>query len=452
MQQGVTGNLTPYVTSSFQEHSLTATTSVMSSLLGGLVKLPLAKLLDVVGKPRGFAAFYWVGYNGLAYTMSIFIADSSALRDRALMLAYASSPYIITMWLAGPIANSVLATIGYNWGFGIFAIVTPIITLPLFFLLMQNYYSANKGGHILEPAGGRQSVVSYLPMFDVVGLILVLAGFVLILLPLIMYAMQAEGWEPPKIIIMIIVGGLLLVVFALWERFVASFHFMPWEVLIGPGTSALSIVLFVSYHIWNSYFSSFLQGCGSCVGSIVVGVAIWYTSRFKWLAVYFGVPVAILGVGLMIQFRQPDAYIGHIIMCQICIACAGGTLVICEQMAAVAVVEQRHIAAVLAVDGMFSSVGGAIGSTVAAVVWQGVFPVKLKEYLPAAHQQDFDSIYGSLTVQKSFPVGSEARNAINRAYGDAHKNLLIVATAVLALGIPATVAWKNIKLKTVQQT
>ncbi|TDZ34685.1 MFS siderochrome iron transporter 1 [Colletotrichum spinosum] len=139
-------------------------------------------------------------------------------------------------------------------------------------------------------------------------------------------------------------------------------------------------------------------------------------------------------------------------MCQICIACAGGTLVICEQMAAMAVVEQQHIVAVLAVDGMFSSVGGAIGSTVAAVVWQGVFPVKLKEYLPAANQQDFDSIYGSLTVQKSFPVGSEARNAINRAYGDAHKNLLIVATAVLALGIPATVAWKNIKLKTIQQT
>jgi hypothetical protein len=82
-----TGALTLYVTSSFAERSLTATTAIMSSLIGGLVQLPLAKILDIWGRPRGFAimvclltvglvmmaaynnvqiyaaarAFYWVG-------------------------------------------------------------------------------------------------------------------------------------------------------------------------------------------------------------------------------------------------------------------------------------------------------------------------------------------------------------------------------------------------------
>jgi hypothetical protein len=38
MQQGMTTSLTPYVTSSFEEHSLTAAaTTIMSSLIGGLV-------------------------------------------------------------------------------------------------------------------------------------------------------------------------------------------------------------------------------------------------------------------------------------------------------------------------------------------------------------------------------------------------------------------------------
>ena len=55
MQQGMTNSLTPYVTSAFDGHSLTATTSVLSGIIGGLVKLPLAKILDIWGRPQGFA-------------------------------------------------------------------------------------------------------------------------------------------------------------------------------------------------------------------------------------------------------------------------------------------------------------------------------------------------------------------------------------------------------------
>lgn len=88
MQSGMGGLLTPYVTSSFQQHSLTATTGIMSSLIGGLIKLPLAKVIDIWGRPQGFfmmmcfmtiglimmagcnnvgtyaaaQVFYWVGY------------------------------------------------------------------------------------------------------------------------------------------------------------------------------------------------------------------------------------------------------------------------------------------------------------------------------------------------------------------------------------------------------
>lgn len=55
IESASTGALTPYVTSSFQEHSLTATTSIMSSLIGGLFQLPLAKVLDIWGRPQGYA-------------------------------------------------------------------------------------------------------------------------------------------------------------------------------------------------------------------------------------------------------------------------------------------------------------------------------------------------------------------------------------------------------------
>lgn len=65
MQQGLLSTLGPYVTSSFWMHSLTATTSIMSSLIGGIFKLPLAKILDIWGRPQGFAIMVGVMVLGL---------------------------------------------------------------------------------------------------------------------------------------------------------------------------------------------------------------------------------------------------------------------------------------------------------------------------------------------------------------------------------------------------
>lgn len=65
MQQTVTGSLTPYVTSAFKEHSLTATTSIMSSLIGGIFQLPLAKILNIWGRPQGFALMVFILSMGL---------------------------------------------------------------------------------------------------------------------------------------------------------------------------------------------------------------------------------------------------------------------------------------------------------------------------------------------------------------------------------------------------
>lgn len=55
IQQGTTTSLKPYVTSSFSLHSLTGATDIMSSLIGGISRLTLAKILDVWGRPQGFA-------------------------------------------------------------------------------------------------------------------------------------------------------------------------------------------------------------------------------------------------------------------------------------------------------------------------------------------------------------------------------------------------------------
>lgn len=390
------------------------------------------------------------------------------------MFAFASSPYIITTWTSGPVSESFLKGAGFRWGFGTFAIVTPVITLPLFGLFMWNYNKAKKAGLVPKRESNRtvaQSIKHYFFEFDIIGLILITAGLALFLLPFSLYSYQAEGWKSPMIICLIIFGGLLLIAFGIYEKFFAPVTFIPFELLMDRtvlGACVLSAVLFISYYIWNGYFFSFLlvvtnlsvthasyigniYSIGSCLWALVVGVLIRVTGRFKWIALYFGIPVTILGVGLMIKFRQPDVNIGYIVMCQIFIAFSGGALVICEQMAAMAATSHQYVAVVLAVESMFASVGGAIGSTIAAAVWTGVFPKKLGEYLPAESQKNLAAIYGDIQIQLLYPVGNPTRDAINRAYGDAQKYMLIAATAILTVGIVSIAVWRDIKVKDFKQ-
>lgn len=500
LQQTVTGNLTPYVTSAFNQHSLTAYTYVMSGIIGGVLKLPLAKVLDIFGRPQGYAImlafmvvgmvmmaacngvqtfaaaqiFYWIGYNGLSYTLSIFVSDTSALKNRGLMFGFISSPYIITVWIAGPLTEAFYNGIGWRWSFGLWSILQLIVCLPLYFLFFFNYKKAVKQGLIVPTKSNRtftEAVKYYAIEFDAGGLFLLLSGLVLFLLPFSLYSFQEKQWESALVISMLIIGGLLLIAFALYEKYVAPKTFIPYELLLDRtvfGACILAGVLFVSWYLWHSYFPSFLQvvnglsiteanyvlniySIGACLWSVVVGVAIRVTGRFKWIATYFGVPLMLLGVGLLIHFRQPDVNIGYIVMTQIFIAFAGGALVITEQVAAMAATDHQHIAVVLALEGMFSNVGGGIGGSIAGAVWTGVFPQKLAEYLPAESQGNLTMIYADLVTQLSYPKGTETRIAIERAYGDSQKWMNLGGTLILLLAIPAVWVWRDIKVKDFKQ-
>ncbi|PZD22258.1 hypothetical protein A1F97_11217, partial [Pyrenophora tritici-repentis] len=62
---GVTGALSPYVTSAFALHSLTPTVGILSSVIGGVTNLTIAKILDVFGRPQGFIFCVCLGTMGL---------------------------------------------------------------------------------------------------------------------------------------------------------------------------------------------------------------------------------------------------------------------------------------------------------------------------------------------------------------------------------------------------
>ncbi|UKZ76794.1 hypothetical protein TrVFT333_004506 [Trichoderma virens FT-333] len=501
MQQGAEAALNPFVTSAFQQHSLTPTVGILASIIGGVCNLTVAKILDIFGRPQGYAmslfittiglimmaattnvemyaaaqVFWTVGNNALLYTVNIFVADTTRLHNRGLMTALTSSPNIITTWLGGPISSAFLNGPGWRWCFGAFSIIVPAMCLPLFGILMFNYFKAKKQGIVTstqqQTKAPWQLFLHYCREFDAFGLLLLTAGLALFLLPFNLYALQPLGWRSPLIICLLVFGFALMVAFALWERFFAPVTFIPYSLLLDRnmiGACALGMVLFISFFCWNSFFSSFLMvvndltvteasyvvqiyGLGSSLFAIAAGVVIRYTGRFKALTLYGAIPIYTLFMGLMIHFRQPNMNIGYIIMCQVFISIAAGVVIITSQMAAMAAASHQHIAVVLAILSMFSSIGGAIGLTIAGAIWQSVFPAKLAEYLPPDDQANLVSIYSMLEVQLSYPVGTATRLAIQHAYGDAQLMMLVAGTAIWALGFAGVALWRNNNIKDIQQ-
>jgi hypothetical protein len=153
----------------------------------------------------------------------------------------------------------------------------------------------------------------------------------------------------------------------------------------------------------------------------------------------------------MIYFRQPNKDIGYVIMCQIFIALSGGTLVICEQMAVMAAAAHYEVAVVLALLGLFTSIGGAIGQTVAAAIYTNTMPNALQKYLPDDAKSQAMNIYSSITIQLQYPMGSAIRQGIIQTYGDVMRRLCIAGLCFLPLAFGFVLMWRNINVKSVKQ-
>lgn len=54
MQSNIINNLTPYITSQYESHSLLNTIYIVASAISAAIYIPLAKILDVWGRAEGF--------------------------------------------------------------------------------------------------------------------------------------------------------------------------------------------------------------------------------------------------------------------------------------------------------------------------------------------------------------------------------------------------------------
>ncbi|CAG7557494.1 unnamed protein product [Fusarium equiseti] len=498
-QSSTVGSLVPYVTSSWGAHSLLNVIDVVASSMTAAVFIPLAKLLDLWGRAEGYLlmvafaelglilmatstnlsiycaanVFYQVGFTGLIYSIDVVTADATNLKNRALAYAFTSSPYMISAFAGSYASQEMLVNIGWPWGFGTFAFLTPVVCAPLYILLKVNLHKAKKNILPKEASGRtfKESVWHYLIEFDILGVFLFAVGLVVFLLPFNIAATAPNGWATGYIIAMIVVGFVLLVGFAINEVYIApvpflKFHFLTDRTLVGA--CLLDLTYQISYYCWNNYFTSFLQvvnylsvseaGYVNNTFSVVsgfllflVGWGIRKTGYFKWL-LWMGVPLYILAQGLMIYFRSPTGYVGYLVMTQIFISVGGSVFTICMQLAVLAAVDHQHVAAALAMLSVTGTAGGSIGYTISGAIWTNTFEKALLKYLPSSALDNLEAIYGDLDTQLSYAKGTPERIGIQKAYGYAQTRMLAAGTAIMALSFVWVALIRNLKVSEMRQT
>lgn len=97
-----------------------STANILGAIIGGVLKLPIAKTLNLWGRAEAWFLFlgvyllgivvsttfsgtagysagytlYWIGYDAIYLMCDIFIADSSGLRNRAFSFAFVNTPFV----------------------------------------------------------------------------------------------------------------------------------------------------------------------------------------------------------------------------------------------------------------------------------------------------------------------------------------------------------------------
>ncbi|KAK3374723.1 major facilitator superfamily transporter [Podospora didyma] len=499
--QSVQGNLVPYVTSEFQQHGLLATTSIVSSILGGVITPTIAKITDIRGRTEGFLymlllivigmimkatcqnvetyaaaqTFYWVGHTGLLYIITIMISDMTSLRNRMIMISINSTPLIASTFAGPKIAELFLNNLNFRWAFGAFTIILVAFSLPVILILYLTEAKAKKQG-LIQPRLKTRSVAAslkyYFIQFDVVGLLLLTAGWSLLLLPFSLVSSALNGWESATVICMIVFGVVTLGLFVVWERFFATVSLFPYKFLKDPtvlGASFAYGIMFLSIFVWDTYYYSYLQvahfqdiasagyilntfSLTSAIVSPIISVFIRYTGQFKWPTIVVGIPFILLGTGLLIHFRTPGTSVGYLVMCQFFNGVGTSFIATCGQLAVMAAVSHQEIAMALAFFSLCGSIGAAIGMAIAGGLWTNLLRNAIYDNLPAVSKDLTDTIYADMRMQLFYENGDPIRMAIIDAYGDVQRKMVITGAAFVPLLLITVLMWRNINVKEKRQT
>ncbi|CAO3639880.1 unnamed protein product [Cunninghamella echinulata] len=481
-----------HATNAFKNHSLISTLNVIKAVAAAVIQPPLSNAANVFGRfelVSFIAVIYvigtiieacsknvetyaggqvlWVmGLRGFQLLFQIILADVSSLRNRVLFSYIPSLPYLINAWITGPVTSTILTKASWEWGIAMWAIIIPVVTVPIYISLFLANRKAKKQGKleniksIYTGKNIKENIVILFWRLDCVGILLITAILFLLLIPLTIAGGVASRWGDADIISMLVIGFMCVPAFMIWESKYAKYHCIPFHLLknrvvlasllIGMLFSAcwylqgdhLYTVLRVSFDetIESAARLTQIYSFTNVACGIIAGLIIRYYRKIKWVAV-FGTLMYILAFGLMIKYRNTtdNGRIG-VIASQVVLGVGGGFFSCPVQAIIQTETKHEHVAIITAIYMTMFRVGGAIGNSISGAIWTNTLPGKLSEnFISFADSSGLVSrAYNEpLKFIEMYNMGSPERMAMIAAYD--HTQRLLALTGC-CMAIPLVLA------------
>lgn len=499
LDQGITSTIfTAMATSTFGQHSSLAAVSTASQIIRAISKPFISKLADITSRPTtytvilifyvvGFAVaassstfaaytvgicFTGVGKSGLDLLSDIIVGDLTPLEWRGFFGALLSVPFVITVPINGFIAEGFADN--WRWGLGMFAILVPVLLIPA----IATLYTMQKRGEQLgmvtmagskrerlsgqdaaSPRTWAQLLLEGLVDIDIVGLILLGFAFALILLPFTLAEDAEKGWASPNIIAMLVVGFVLLIIFAGFEMFVAPKPLMSRRIMNNRAfIAAIIIYIFnqTASSVRNTYFSSYIYvikdwttyqwtifvgitTMGLSLLGPVVGLLQKHTHRYKSMML-FGAFARLIGYGILVNggsntMTQDTA---RLTAAQL-VFCLGSFNIVGARVGSQASVPHEDMASVISLLTLWSTLGSSVGSAISAGIWTSEMRSLMYREMPAGTDSaTIDKLYGSIKKLRSYDLDDPIRQAAIRAYGQTNGHIAIASLCLAAIPFLAT--------------
>ncbi|KAJ6447247.1 siderophore iron transporter mirA [Purpureocillium lavendulum] len=525
--------LQPYVTSAFKKHSFMSAAHVVINITRIVAYPIIAKLSDVFGRAEMFTLsivfqtlsfivyatsvdigayfaaglFDAIGSTGFGLTQQVFIADATSLINRAF---WSTLPESITtipaLYLGSLIGEGFLYHAGWRWSYGAWAIIVPVVAVPLIATMVVLQRRARRHGLVAKSLASVAGCPPGSPMWkkalhlawteiDLLGLVLLVAGLSLILIPVSLTGSFNPGrWREGGFIAMLVVGVVCFLCFLVWDIRYAKKPYIPAHMANRTVIVACAIQMldFMEYSLFTIFFPSYLQVAGHFtpanatrieyaylplipslaksrrhrlgwrkdsrsnslrvafqISGLFVAVGIKYTKNAHYWALA-GPPLVILGQGVMIYLvDMGDGRHGSeaaFIASKVVSGVGRALWQTAAQVSVQAVVSRQEVAVATGIFQAANSVGAAIGTSISGAIWRNTLPDKLLAHLPEQEKKNALKIFQSIVVAQKYPVGTPARAAIDRSYRESQRILGIVATCVCAPNVFIMWFMRNVRL------
>lgn len=466
-----------YSTSSFNALSKLATLSTASTIVFAVVKAPIAKISNVIGRGQTYVftvscyilayilmasaksintyaagvVFYSVGQSGTNTMNDIVISDITTARWRGFGIGVSFFPFLITPWVAAFIVESVVDGIGWRWGIGMFAILMPFGASFLITTLLYYQTRAKKMGLV---ASKRPTLYEFCSQIDLGGIVLFSGGLAMFLLPLTLAATSPSKWDTPYIIALIVVGGVFLIALPFYEACVAVNPVVPPSyfknitislcllliALDSAGFSCTHTYLFTwatvarDFSTRDATFFTYTNGVTQTLMGIVAGLIMAWTRKYKYLAIA-GTVIRLVGYGVMLRLRGAENPTAELFVVQLIQGVGSGIIQMAMLVPAQISVTHAQMPQMTALLITSSIMGSSIGACISGGIYTNTLKPALWKHLGVdASESMVDSLFNSITgVAPAW--GTPERTAVNLAFSDVLRYMTYAAVGTSVPGV-----------------